>query len=455
VKGPITGGTYNVPFSPLPSKLAAQYGYQEQEFFISGTATAYASSKELTADGKWDVKPSTTAPYTTRILVRRPTDAAKFNGTVVVEWFNVSSGMDADPDFGFAHDELMRQGYAWVGVSAQKTGVMGGGVKIPIPVPGLELKALKEWDATRYADLNHPGDDYSYDMFSQAGQTILQAGASNPLGGLVPTHVIAAGESQSAIRMATYVNAIHPVAGVFDAFLIHSRSSASARLNEDPAQVVPKVVTIRTDLTAPVLQLVTETDLFGTLNFFPSRQPDTDKLRTWELAGTAHADQFTLDYGTESGHEWAPDVSVDFTSLCGTINRGPHTWVVRRAFRALNDWITGKGAPPKGEPLAVSDGTKITRDADGNATGGIRTPQVDVPTEVLSGEPDPSKSFICQLFGSTKPFDEAELAKRYPTHEDYVAKVKEAAQRTVDIGFLLPEDQQLIVQAAEAAKIPR
>ena len=44
----------------------------------------------------------------------------KFNGTVVVEWLNVSGGVDAAPDWTFAHTELIREGYAWVGVSAQK-----------------------------------------------------------------------------------------------------------------------------------------------------------------------------------------------------------------------------------------------------------------------------------------------------------------------------------------------
>jgi len=459
VTGPITGGTYDVPFNPMPDRLAEKYRYEEHEYFVQGTADAFEPNGTWESDGKWSATKTTSAPYTTRLLVRRPVDAATFNGTVVIEWFNVSSGMDADPDFGFAHDELLRSGAAWVGVSAQLTGISGGGIKIPIDIPGLELKPLKEWDPERYGPLSHPGDEYSYDIFSQAGQAVLRAGDVKPLGALSAQRLIAAGESQSAGRMVTYANAIHPIAGVYDGFMIHSRGPSGTPLKKDPPVPMPKVGFVRDDLGVPVMQIETETDLFG-LGFFPARQADTPMLRTWEIAGTAHADAFTLAYGTESGRAWAPDANVDFTPLCGKINDGPQTWVVRRAFRALDQWVRGGDAPPKAEPLDIVGGTSIARDADGNATGGIRTPQVDVPTSVLSGEFDPSrtsdpaKGFICQLFGSSTPFDAAKLRSRFPTHQDYVDQVKMAAQRTADIGFILPEDQTMIVQEAEAAAIP-
>ncbi len=74
--------------------------------------------------------PDHVSPYKTRIVVRRPTDPADFNGTVVVEWLNVSGGLDAAPTTTYAGRELVRSGYAWVGVSAQKIGVEGGPVAV-------------------------------------------------------------------------------------------------------------------------------------------------------------------------------------------------------------------------------------------------------------------------------------------------------------------------------------
>ncbi len=149
--------------------------------------------------GKWTATPAATAPYTTRIVVNRPIDAKKFNGTVVVEWFNVSAGYDGAPDWTAAHNQLIRDGYAWVGVSAQAVG----------------LNATKNADPDRYQALSHPGDSYSYDIFSQTGQAVRKS-AGTVLGGLKPKKVLGDGESQSAFRLTTYVNAIHPLVNVYD-----------------------------------------------------------------------------------------------------------------------------------------------------------------------------------------------------------------------------------------------
>ena len=59
-------------------------GYEEHEFVVSGSAVSYEPEGELSGDGMWTLAPSTdTADYTTRIVVRRPAEAADANGTVV------------------------------------------------------------------------------------------------------------------------------------------------------------------------------------------------------------------------------------------------------------------------------------------------------------------------------------------------------------------------------------
>ncbi len=85
----------------------------------------------------------------------------------------------------------------------------------------------------RYASLTHPGDSYSYDMFSQAGQAV-RDDATTILGGLQPERVIAVGESQSAGRLVTYIDAAHPVVDVYDGFLVHSRGAGGAPLTQGP-----------------------------------------------------------------------------------------------------------------------------------------------------------------------------------------------------------------------------
>lgn len=451
VTGPVRGGRYDVPYNPIPPELAEQHGYVEEEYFLEGIATAYQAAGDWGLDGRWEATDLGSAPYTTRIVVRRPADAGDFNGTVLVEWLNVTAGMDADPDFGFTHEMLLRDGWAYVGVSAQKVGISGGS-GLRIEIPGFVAQPLKEWDPARYEQLDHPGDAYSYDIFSQVAQALRRPGDTDPLDGLEPTTVIAAGESQSAMRMATYVNAVHPLADIYDGFLVHSRGASGAPLTDEPSgDPVPEVGHIRGDLDDPVLQFATESDLFF-LGFVEARQDDTETLRTWEVAGTAHADQTTLDYGVASGRVWSSSDDPDFTGTCGRLNEGPQGAVLRRAVNDLRIWVDSGTAPASAAPIEVEG--KIVRDEHGNARGGIRTPAVDVPTATLTGERPPGDNVFCSLFGRTLPLDALTLAALYPTPEAYVALVSGSADAAVERGFLMEADAEAFVEAAEAVRLP-
>ena len=236
VVGPVTGGTPDLPVNAMLASYKSQYGYRENEFFMQGTATSYDEKGVLGEDGKWSVTPGAKAPYKTRLIVRTPVDPSKFNGTVIVEWLNVTAGRDSDPDFGFAAPELLRDGYAYVGVTAQAVGVNGGAA---IPIPGYQPKGLVDQNPGRYKSLHHPGDQYSYDIFSQAAQAILHPNGASPLGSLRAQRLIADGESQSASRLVTYVDAVAPLTNLYDGFMIHSRGGSGAALEPGSAGAVP------------------------------------------------------------------------------------------------------------------------------------------------------------------------------------------------------------------------
>jgi hypothetical protein len=380
--------------------------------------------------------------------VRRPADAEDFSGTVYVEWLNVTAGIDSDPDFGLNYPVILGDGSAYVGVSAQRAGIEGGGV---LAVPGVPARALKQWDPERYGDLVHPGDPYSYDMYSQAAQAVRRPGDVDILDGLEVRNVIAMGESQSAARMVAYIDAVHPVADIFDGFLVHSRGGGAAPLEDTPDILGQGVVRIRDDLNVPVMQFQTETDLFGLLGFHRASQDDTDMLRTWEAAGTAHADQAILDYNSELASEEGGS-GFDLAAMCGSINTGPQAQVVRAALSALRDWVVDGTKPPEAPRLEVS-GEAIARDARGIALGGIRTPGVDAPVSVLTGEAPAGRSVLCMLFGDTVPFDAATIASLYPDDDDYVAAVTESADAAVDAGFLLRADADAFIDAAGEAQL--
>ena len=456
IEGPITNpGT---PFVAATTFDLAQVGYEEAEYFISGTARAYVNSAPLGTDGRWSVTTGETAAYKTRILVYRPTNPKKFSGTVVVEWLNVSGGVDAAPDWVQGHVELLRDGVAWVGVSAQIVGVEGGPTLL-----GLMSQPLKVVNPARYGSLHHPGDSFSYDIFSQAGQAIRTPSGPNPLGTLKAKRVIAIGESQSASRMVNYVNAIHPVAHIYDGFLIHSRGSFGAALSQAPQQAIipPGSTAIRADVDVPVSTVETETDL-TLLGYFRARQDDARHFRLWEVAGTAHYDTYGLGVGTTDVGT-SPDIAavVIMTDAAGgmihcntPVNSGPLHYVLNAALNKLIRWVRTGKAPKSAPRLDVSAGPPITiqRDQHGDALGGIRTPWVDVPIATFTGQQS-GGSILCLIFGTTTLFDAPTLAALYPTHKAFTSAYDKALKRAVKKGWILEPDAKLIKKWAAGSNI--
>ena len=453
------------PFLLMAAFDLAPLGYQTDEYFLSGTAASYRLPGPATADGVWNAAVAANAPYATRMVVVRPSDPARFNGTVLVEWLNVTAGQDTPADWMVAHREMLRRGFAYVGVSAQKVGVEGGDVLMASA--GVSLKKA---DPRRYGALSHPGDAFSYDIFSQAGAALKAPRSNGMLGPLVPRRVLAIGESQSAAFLTTYVNAIDRLARVYDGFLIHSRFGSSAALDGSrmaggPA-AMPAQVRFRTDLRVPLLTLITETDMLGgrLSGYHASQQPDNARLRVWEVAGTAHADNYLfkgafIDSGRRSAAELAPvfipSVDVPGGKLEKPGNPGmPHHYVTQAALAALDHWVRS-GRPPASAPkLVLASGGSVgvapsfALDARGLARGGVRTPWVDVPTIRLSGAGN-SGSLLASLVGSGQPFDKAMLATLYPGGKaDYLRRFQSALDAAIAAGHILPEDRQEILDIA-------
>lgn len=453
------------PFLILGAFDGPKLGYAMEEFSVSGNATSYKLNGEPGLDGRWDVAAAGTAPYTTRIVVVRPSDPKAFNGTVIVEWLNVSGGLDVPVEWVTTHRELTRSGFAYVAVSAQVVGVEGGpGLT---PGPGAPLKKV---DPARYGKLSHPGDAFSYDIFSDVGRLIRSPGASGILGPLKPRRVIAVGESQSAIYLTTYVNAVDPVAKVYDGFLIHSRFGVSplfdgADARNGPAGW-PSPVKFRDDLRAPVLTVITQTDLLGTptaKGYFGARQPAGPHLRVWEIAGTAHADNYLFSVGMiDSGaapidalaQAYAPTLNFRGMKLTEAINAAPqHHYVTEAALASLDRWVRTGRAPPKGQLLKVQPGDQpsFALDNEGDALGGVRSPWVDVPTARYSGARTTGPAGT-ELVGSTVPFDKARLARLYPGgRSEYLRKFEASLSSVIAAGFILAADRQEILDLARAS----
>jgi hypothetical protein len=384
---------------------------------------------------------------------------------VMVEWLNVSGGLDAPPDWFMAHRHLMREGMAWAGVSAQKVGVEGGQALGP-GVP------LKQANPRRYAPLTHPGDAFAFDIFSQAGRAV----RDGILAPLAPRRLLAAGASQSAIFLVTYVNAVDRLARVYDGFLVHGRGGVGVELggnffgrqrrldvaSDEP--FFPGDDHIREDARVPVLTIQSETDVVR-LGGIGARQPDTDRIRLWEVAGAAHFDVYgliasQLDDGTLSPARLA-ELNAPISEVIGIptsapINAGPQFhYVMQAAVAALDRWVR-TGTPPPPAPrfeMASVQPPRLTLDEYSNVKGGIRTPWMDTPAAVLSGLGQSGGTFGI-LFGTTHPFDDTKLAALYPDgRREYLAKFEAAAEAAVRAGFLLEADLAEI-KALAAASCP-
>jgi hypothetical protein len=424
-------------------------GYVQHEFAAAGLAASYTPRGGEPGDGDFTFVPGTQARYRTRVLVREPADPKRFSGTVVVEWLNVSGGVDADPEWASLHEEITRAGDIYVGVSVQVIGVMGGPVLVTAPgTYGFAGKGLRKIDPARYGSLSLPGDGYSFDIYTQVARALREG---HGLGGLRPKRVLAAGESQSAFAMVTYYDGVQPLTHEFDGFFVHSRGATGLPLvgpgqSADLANAIGGTpVLLRTDQPAPVLDIQSEADLTGVLDSYAAEQPDNPHLRVWEVTGTAHADV----------HLVGPTL-VHLLHCGEPINNGDMHVVAKAALHALTAWVETGKAPQSAPRLDVAPGAKptIVRAPDGIALGGIRTPPVTVPVATLSGVPGSNPAVLCLLLGSTVPFSRAQLHTLYPTRADYLRKYQAAMAATIKAGYAMPGDRGALRGYADPSTVP-
>ena len=230
-----------------------------------------------------------------------------------------------------------------------------------VPLPG----GLVHQEPARYGSLHHPGDQYSFDIFDQVGLGLRSSG-SRALGPLRPRHIVAVGESQSAFYLTTFADTLEPLSRAFDGIFIHSRAGYAAPLNgaSFSSGVGMSKVRIRTDLTVPVFMFETQTDLI-LLGYAAAQQPDTRMIRTWEVAGTSHADSFILG-----------PVPLSLLGCSGEVNTGPQHLVVQAAFTDFVRWVAHGTPPPLPPPFRLRKASPpaLALDRYGNVIGGVRTP---------------------------------------------------------------------------------
>jgi hypothetical protein len=469
---PVTGESY--PYMTAsrliePMDLSA-LGYVEEEYFISGRANVYdwPVSGDLTV-----VTPN--APYTTRILVRRPSDPARFSGNVAVEIMHTPNRQDFSLMWGWAHDHFLEHGDAYVAVTV-------------MPVAAL---ALQVFDSARYAPISFanptpdapcPGgragvgdpsveEGLRWDMISQVGALLKSNVPGRPLAGFEVEHLYMT--TQDAV-LQTYINAIHPHARlqdgspVYDGYVVKG-GVRPARINRCAPAIAdgdPRVA--MQNVGVPVMHVQMEGDF---PNAFAGRRADSDapndRFRLWEVAGTAHFD--TAGYRTGfprisdmvrggltpdirvlppemSGYTFQTPIELGGETRCepaSTTEQPILGYIFNSAFANLDQWVRHGTPPPRAARLEIVNGgtqqMTVVRDEFGNARGGVRTPYVDVPT-ATSITARENTGRLCRQFGSAESFTWSRLESVYGTYENYAAKVAAAVDTAVEDRWLSESD---------------
>ena len=434
---PVGSAAHNYPWSATAADLAAQ-GYVEEEYFLCGYA------------------PSQAGAYTTRMIVRRPIDPKRFNGTVFAEWLNVSLGYDVEILWAQSHEHIMRSGFAYVGIAAQRAGHY------------TEPYGTAAWSPLRYSQLTWPGgntlvstlaavpaplpipaaliDPASFDIYTQGLQALRASTGMKPLGALPVRFVVATGGSQSTAALDLYYVEQQPLFKAADAFMPFILSSGSIGI-QDPASVlfpVPADV-----VGTPVLQVNSETDIANI------KQPDSALFKLWEVAGATHYDQNQFVYERPLRTR---DLGIDIADndhFCSDTPRSRILFrnVLNAAMNHVQNWLQTGQAPPSQPGFEYDADRKLLRDAQGNALGGIRLPEQAVPTGTNSRE-NPGSAY-CSLYGSYKAFDATTLRTLYSSDSDYLARFNEATAAAIQSGVLLEEDAKAGQTAARSVVIPR
>ena len=472
VVGPVPSTATSHPFGAADHELVPEdlgrVGYVEHEFFVSGKANVY----EWPAPGPAVVR-TAGAPYTTRILVRRPARAAHFSGNVVVEMLNPSNLFDLNIGWALMHRQLVANGDVWVGITAK-----------PISV-----QALKNFDPRRYASLSFanplPLDDpgncatvaadssrttengLAWDIYSQVGALLRSTDPANPVAygrrGALVKHVYGFGYSQTGGYLYDYLNAIHPLdvarfgRPTYDAYLVAVAGGAfvgAVPINQ--CQPAPPVGDPRRQLTnvgVPIIHVMSQSDyLIG----IGARRPDSDaprdRYRHYEMAGAGHATPDELNFAAapadiERAGRAVPPMSCDQ----GPRSRFPSRIFFDAAIRNLDRWVRHGIAPPHADPIEVVNGAPVL-DGFGNVVGGLRSPYLDVPTSTWYGTS--TGASFCFIAGHEVPFDHARLAALYPRHGDYVRAVASDTASLVAGRYLTASDGADLVREAAHANVP-
>ncbi len=405
VAGPIAAPGLMYP-NPAVSIVAGavrveDFPYVTEEYFLSGMANG--------------------APYTTRMIVRRPTKVSSFSGVVVSEALHAGG---RSLIFEWSRVSILTRGHIFAEI------VHSSG----------NVALLKTFNADRYAALTITGGQTN-EIIAQFGRLM-----KSPAGPLAPyrvRHMTLMGTSASSGTVRAYL-ADHPRlrmpdgGPIFDGFLLTSTNGNT------PLPIVD----------VPMIQMPTQTEVTtwaeGGIAY---RRPDSDapgnRFRLYEVAGMPH-----------NNSRDSPAFANDPCTL--PVTDFPAGAFTALALNHLIEWIVKGTTPPHSPYIAVdqntaNDGSHLALDEFGNAKGGIRNVWVDVPIAtygVFGKGKTTTADRLCLLAGTELPLPAATLHRLYGDRSRYASRVDKRLKELTSAGWFLPEYADMVRADAKATDIP-
>lgn len=379
--------------------------------------------------------------FVTRLLVRRPLDAGKFSGRVIVELLPASPLQESAPLWGFSWEHFLRRGDAWVGVTVSPAAV----------------EVLKKFNAVRYGALGIEAGEAAGcgvtpqagsigDVIAQVGALLRSSSKENPLLGLNPQRLIAAGHGASGDLVAKFATSTHRslrlgnADPVFDGFLNLSGMAA----------VSPACVEAQLPRDVPFVSVLSQSEL---LTEHDAGDAASEGLRVFEIAGTRGAGPLP------AGRAQAADLAAaGLKAEQGAACREPVS--EQMLVQALNAiWQQMEDLLVLKQPM--SSLPQIQWDPRANSRGGWRLPQVDLPVAGLvpgrrleSTQNAAAAKPVCDaVTGSMPRFDVATLKQLYRTRIEYLRQFNAAVDQAV-AGRLLTKEDAAALKAAVARTTP-
>lgn len=462
---PLSAEERSTPFLAHLGDLS-EFGYVEEEYEMSGTGNIYdyvdndAQSPEVTISEP-DI------PYVTRMLIRRPADPGAFNGTVYVEILNSTAHWDDDPIWRMSYPSFVNVGSAYVGITSDPLTVsfLRDHWGAPEFCAGTQCYELAPRNRDRYQNLTMDHFGQVWDILSQ-GAALLKDddNPENPMMGFGVERIIQTGYSQSVGFQKTYANSMHNrdveeyEAATYDGYFFGAGGFSAKKINpplpgEGDDFLGYDDVRRLVDVPVPAIRFQTETEITNFFNAQTGRQVETGesdgpKIRTYEMAGGVHVDlqlettgllirERDFGFSSEPADCALPVIPISVSYIQSALLRATETWV-----------RDGVEAPPSSLIELGTDenmNAVVIFDENGNATGGLRSPQIEVPLGQYIANPLALLN-ACFLNGGFIPFDDVRFRQLYPTDQDYLQAVGRAISRAVADRIVLVEDEDNIRQ---------